>query len=68
MSTQDFIEKSSFEYRGTKSFFRHIQEVGVSEYRHEDWNGIVILSIINPTINFHSFVEERVKVIMDRSA
>ncbi len=59
------VQRASFRYGYTMGLFLHLNKAGTIEYRHEDFNGIVVTAVINPTESFETFVEERVKIMMD---
>ncbi len=62
------VMRASFQMEGAFALFRHVRQEGRNEYLQEDFRGNVIATILEPTINFHSFVEERVKLILNGSA
>ncbi len=59
------VKRASFRYGYVMGLFVYLNEAGTIEYRHEDFNGIVVTAVINPTESFETFIEERIKIMMD---
>lgn len=54
------VTRASFQFDGSFSLFRHVQEAGTSTYLREGYKGEVIAEVVNPTMSFAQWVHEHV--------